>query len=368
MKALRLIVSALCLLTIASCLEAGTIRTVVYPKYADGSHDSPDLNPFAVYVEIDWPTQANEKVHIRVTVLRGEGTHFYIWNWGEEQWRSAYSYDNCPIVTLDASGKWSGWVFLKARCELDERNKWRKFKASVRKVGTDTDLLEDQFHEIYCMDMKTEGAYVHGQAVPTPTAGRVILAYDQSGEVIGSYVVEDNNISEEGVSGYPASPSPGYFRMAVPHNTRIAKLEVRDEENNVVVSQESDSWASGDPGSDTDLDALDDVSLPVRLGYLEVVTRGAVNLIRWETHSEPDVLGWNVYRLEREGMIRLNRRAIPSKGEFGGRYEIADENGTPSSRYVVEWIGLDGDVGRSKPIKARLPRKLRATVWAVLKR
>lgn len=368
MKALRLIVSALCLLTIASCLEARTIRTVVYPKYADGSHYyGQDLNPFAVFVEIEWPECANQEVHVKVTTT--SGSKFYIWNWDINEWKSASKYEDCPSVKLDSAGKWGGWIFLKARSKPDERNQHRKFKAYARdKEGLKEPLSESEPHLIYCMDMETEGAYVHGQAVPTPTAGRVILAYDQNGEIIGSYVVEENNISEEGVSGYPASPSPGYFRMAVPHNTRIAKLEVRDEENNVVVYQESDSWASGDPSSDTDLDALDDVSLPVRLGYLEVVTRGAVNLIRWETHSEPDVLGWNVYRLEREGMIRLNRRAIPSKGELGGRYEIADENGTPSSHYVVEWIGLDGDVGRSKPIKARPPRKLRATVWAVLKR
>jgi len=158
------------------------------------------------------------------------------------------------------------------------------------------------------LSMSTTGAWVEATAVAS-TAGLAVLAFDASDNIIGTYAVEDNGISD----GYPSTA--GYFKMAVPANTAIRRLEVRDDENNTVASQTSLLWGSGAAGTTTNLDEQYDVSLPVTLTSLQAaVVPGGVK-VSWVTESELDNRGFYVLRRDAEAApYRIISPLIPGAG------------------------------------------------------
>jgi len=333
-----------------------TITTTTFPVYADSTGGTGEGTPFAVHVTIsNWTAAADSIVYIKVNRTGTSGSNYRIW--GGSAWGNAANYANGPAVTIDSDGNWSGWIYLKINGATTNT-----FLAKARTVGETKTIKEDGTHSMTYMDMSSSGtgAWVYGTAA-SPTAGKAILAFDQDGKVIGSYAIENNHVAE----GYDSTPT-GYFKIAVPANTPIAKLQVRNADNSIFDTQTSNQWSSGDAGTETNLDNQEDVSLPVTLvSFTATVGDGEV-ILRWVTQSEVANLGFNIYRAQGEETkeesgepqdteyVKINSELIPGAGTSTVRhsYSFTDrgvDNGA-TYFYRLEDVSLDGKSAFHGPV------------------
>ncbi|MCD6169119.1 MAG: hypothetical protein J7J76_01000 [Candidatus Latescibacteria bacterium] len=336
-----------------------TITTTTFPVYADSTGGTGEGTPFVVHVSISgWTAMADSSANIRVTTTTG--SHFYIWN--GSTWRNAYTYTNCPAVTMNSQGDWSGWIYLRVSDATAST-----FQAKARKVGAKSPLIaETDTHSIAYLNTASggDGAWVYAIAA-SATAGKAVLAFDEDGNVIGSYAIENNHVAE----GYD-STATGYFKMAVPANTPIAKLQVRNADNSIFDTQTSSQWSSGAAGTETNLDNQEDVSLPVTLTSFTATVGDGEVILRWVTQSELANLGFNIYRAQGEERkdesgepqdteyVRINSELIPGAGTSTVRhsYSFIDrgvDNGT-TYFYRLEDVSLEGKSTSHGPIRVSL--------------
>ncbi len=300
--------------------QAATVACTGYPAYADGAANG---TPFAVHVSISgWTAAADSDAYVKANRSGTTGANYLIWN--GTSWNNAAYYANCPRVRISTSGDWSGWILVKANGASTT-----SLKAAAETVGKSRSLSEDAPHSVAYLDMSTTGAWVEATAAAS-TAGLAVLAFDASDNLIGTYAVEDNGVSE----GYPSTA--GYFKMAVPANTAIRRLEVQDHEGNTIATQTSALWGSGVAGSLTNLDDQYDVSLPVTLTSLQAaVVEGGVK-VSWTTESEINNRGFYVLRSDAEGAAyRTISPLIPGAGSsvVPRAYEYVDRTVVPAQSY-----------------------------------
>lgn len=305
-----------------------TITTTAFPLYVDGTAGE-EGTPFAVHVTITgWTAMADSTANIRVAPT--SGTKYKIWN--GSAWKSSHYYSNCPEVTIDPNGNWSGWVYLKSNGGSVP------FKAYARKVGaTSPKIEEDSSHSITLLDMSSTGAWIYATAAEV-TAGKAILAFDSADSIIGTYAIEDNRVEE----GY--TPTAGYFRMAVPANRTISKLQARNSDNSIFDTQTSSQWSSGDPGTETNLDDQHDVSLPVQLASFIAIPGDGEITLKWVTESEVGVLGYEILKSLREesGYYKLPA-FIKAAGHSSSRreYRYTDREVRNGITYFYKLISVD---------------------------
>lgn len=335
---------AVLLAFVASAAMGQTISTTVFPLYADG-RNLDAATPFAVFVEIaNWTAMAGKTVNVRVTTV--SGSNFLIWN--DASWQNAQYYANCPVRTVDGFGNWCGWIFVKAK------NATAGFRASAREVGqTIGAITESTEHAVTYMNMSTTGAWVYATAAAS-TAGLAILAFDANDNIIGTYAVEDNGVAE----GYPSTA--GYFKMAVPANTAIRKLEVRDASGGTVATQTSLLWGSGAAGSTTNLDEQHDVSLPVMLASFQAAAVAGGVQLSWMTESEVNNRGFYVLRSEGEAApYRIISPLIPGAGSsvVPHAYQYIDRTVAPEHTYWYKLRQEDfgGQVELFGPVMVYVP-------------
>jgi len=100
----------------------------------------------------------------------------------------------------------------------------------------------------------------------------------------------------------------------------------------------------------------------VRLTDFHVVARGSMLLVRWETASEVDNLGFNLYRSENgqpNTYIQLNEQLIPSPapgGQGGASYEWVDQDLTLGQTYyyLLEDVNTSGQTTTHGPVPGTL--------------
>lgn len=208
------------LLLLGEALHSQSIQTSLYPVAVDTSTNA---TPFAVFVVIsDWEELAFQSANIRVT-RPASGSHFRIWK--DSVWMSASKYGNCPSVTLDSTGGWAGWIFLKA-----EGVSSPEFKAYARKADTTAPQIEeDESHQVTLIDGVTTSGWLEGHVYvdslfTTGLEQVAVLAMDSEERLIGVYLTEDNSIDD----GYPAET--GYFRMSSPVGI-VESVEFRNLQN-----------------------------------------------------------------------------------------------------------------------------------------
>ena len=131
------------LLLLGGDAYAGYIETLVCPVALDSSINA---TPFSVFVTIsDWEEMASQVANLRVT-RTGSGSHFRIWK--DSVWVSSSLYSNCPVISLDSTGAWAGWVLLKA-----EGVSSTDFKAYARRADTtEPQIEEEQSHSVMLLD------------------------------------------------------------------------------------------------------------------------------------------------------------------------------------------------------------------------
>ena len=107
---------------------------------------------------------------------------------------------------------------------------------------------------------------------------------------------------------------------------------------------------------------LDAVPTAVDLVSFKAEPQGRDVLVSWETASEIDNAGFNLYRSEAGGeRIRLNDWLIPSQNPgsvVGSSYQFVDRSAEPDTayQYWLEDIDLAGAVGMNGPFAVQTPR------------
>lgn len=108
-------------------------------------------------------------------------------------------------------------------------------------------------------------------------------------------------------------------------------------------------------------------------GFLLVwqASRGASVLVEWETASELDTVGFNLYRAgSPEGpFVQVNSELIPASSEplTGAAYNYSDNNVQPGNTYYYELEEVEFNGGRSRfgPIVVQAKSRL-STAWYLL--
>ena len=91
------------------------------------------------------------------------------------------------------------------------------------------------------------------------------------------------------------------------------------------------------------------------------------NVITWETASEVDTAGFNIYRgpTEEGPWTQINESLVPPSDDpvQGGQYEFTDEEAEPGETYfyLLEEVELSGAVNRFPP--QRLERRSAMPNW-----
>ena len=246
----------LAIVAILATTETGSVESgsiAVFPRYAAIDSTSP-YTPFAVYITASG-LEVDSTYNYSVWVYGGypsPGVISKIWYGG---WKSGSYY----IYFTATSSAWGEWVYLYVDEPPDSGyNYYLRYRM---KKGTDdlfTVTKDTTDFTLLTMSSTGEGAWVYAMAA-SATGGKAVLALDVGDNIIGAYSIENNHIDEG-----DDSTEVGYFKMAVPANTSIPKLQARNEDNSVFDTQTGD-WSSGDPGTETNLEDQCDVSLPVLL-------------------------------------------------------------------------------------------------------
>ena len=334
----------------SSHAQPASVSVETYPTIVahDGGSGSTGT-PFAIFVRVsDWKQHAGETAYIRVHEAVGSWSNYYH-HTADGTWSRAAGYapDHYPILQLDGSGNAEGWIVLKSPSDKNFSTFTVRAKAGGSS-GSHIDLGIN--HVVALLDMASAGAWIKADA-STGMSGKAVLAIGSDQRILGVYLIENNGVPE----GY--APTPGYFRMAVPANTSIPKIQVRNNNHTVASIQTSSNWSSGAPGTETDLDLHDEVSLPVGMASLSATWSEGKAFIRWKTESESEILGFHVWRSEAfDGEFRrISPEMILTKGEdgTGAEYTCTDGHiGRKQFWYRLEEIFFSGESMFFGPVQA----------------
>jgi len=213
----------------------------VMPRYAAAKCE--EQSPFAVFLQVTGlkPGATDYTFTMRINVDRTDYGSF------AKTCCCSFNTSYIELGIPDANGTVRLWGYLRngedkplptlEPCHLRLRIKKRN-ELVFERYFTGPILLD--------MSQNGNGAWVHAENIFTEP-GKVVLVFDSDSQIIGTYVTENNGLSE----GYP--PTQGYFKIAIPANTPIPKLEARNADNTLFETKIG-PWQSGPPGTDTNLD------------------------------------------------------------------------------------------------------------------
>jgi phosphatidylserine/phosphatidylglycerophosphate/cardiolipin synthase-like enzyme len=192
---------------------AQSLTAVAVPSaIADAGGSGSTGTPYAVFVRIQgWTNGAGGQAYVKVY----SGTNNeYMWN--GTAWSNATAYaTSCPLVTIDASGNWSGWIYAKHNSSLGATASVRAAKSSA----TSTNITSAS-KSFTILNMQNAGGWM--VRTTSPAVNKGILAYS-GGVVVGTYRTEENGIAE----GY--SYSAGGFKVAVPAGIVDSLVTLNDD-------------------------------------------------------------------------------------------------------------------------------------------
>ncbi|MEO8167300.1 MAG: phospholipase D-like domain-containing protein, partial [bacterium] len=181
-----------------------TITAVRMPNaVADAGGTGTVGYPYAVFVRIQgWTAGANGQAYVKVY---NSTNNEYMWA-ATGVWSNTTTYANTnqPLVTIDASGNWSGWIYAKHNTTLGVTTAVR-----AAKVGATATNLTSATTALNVLNMNGGGTGGWIVRTSSPAVNKGIVAYS-GGAMVGTYRTEDNGV----VEGY--SYGPGGFKIAVP--------------------------------------------------------------------------------------------------------------------------------------------------------
>jgi len=315
-----------------------TITCDVAPLCWDGDATA-DAIPFAVHITVEnWTDAAGQDAYLKVYEGSNNPYHYT----EEFGWTISYYYDHKPVVSIDANGNYSGWLFLKS-------GGFNQFRPRIALVSDTDERLTGV--DVYgtALDLTTEGGVLMDSDGSTySTGGNAILAYNESDDLIGTTLAEDN--------GYPTD-NGGYTIAA--HGFIMAVCEVCDED----VTYESWNPAyypgNGMPDkTDTDYTCVEggsvaevgiDVILPVELSSFTATASDASIMLNWATASESNVSHFDLLR-----NTELVYTVEAGNTANGSEYTWTDsdvDNGTTYS-YSLMIVDMDGNSSELSTVEA----------------
>ena len=231
-------------------LPAATIVAIRIPTaVADAGGAGTTGYPYAIYVQITgWTACASNPAYVK---FYSGSNNEYMWS-NTNVWSNTTTFAaaNQPVVNIDASGNWSGWIYLKHNTSLGVSGAVRAAKFG----STSTNLTSTPVSTYTVLNMTpvsgTGGWIVRSSS---PAVNKGILAYSGA-NVVGTYRTEDNSITE----GY--SYSAGGFKIAVPIGVIDSLVTINDDNSRdqafvgpwvITAGSETDASVTGAVGKGT---------------------------------------------------------------------------------------------------------------------
>jgi hypothetical protein len=183
--------------------------------------------PFAIHFSC-WTTSflSNSMATAKLRIFSDSTTIInYTWStaggiltWREDEHPNS-SQNPIPVSNSTVSG----WLFGMGRSLTYFGLSTCKIRVYNPKTSIPYDLTTSVL--IYAWNTTTDAGWIEG-IFPQVGANSIVLAKDSTGKILGSYITEDNQISEP--IAYPTTT--GYFKLGVPVG-KIAALEFRNSNN-----------------------------------------------------------------------------------------------------------------------------------------
>ena len=217
-KSLRRIVLLCVFVLVAYALSSGqgTISAVYVPtSIAAGGGAGTTGFPYAVFVQIQgWTACASGQAYLK---LYSGTNNEYMWTGTAWSNATAFSSSYQPVVNIDASGNWSGWIYAKHNDALGSAASVRA--AMVGATGTRLTTAQSTFSILSTLSGGNGGWIFRNSS----TAQNKCILACSGGAVVGTYRAEDNAIAE----GY--AYSPGGFKIAVPAGAIDSLVALNDD-------------------------------------------------------------------------------------------------------------------------------------------
>ena len=208
----------------------------LYPEFVPKvENDSLFGHPFAIKINIsNYPANATYQIKSYVVGnITSSLPATQTWNGTDWEYSTYYS----STLTTDSFGNWSGWQFLRFKRDYREyeENIKEKFSAYLN-VKIKKDITTDGLIKtIFLLDMDdstsngTLGGYTTGIFIENNTylERRTIIVENETGNITGIYLTEDNKIDEKLIS------IPGYFKLTSPVGSNYI-IKFLDDENNII--------------------------------------------------------------------------------------------------------------------------------------
>ena len=201
----------------STAFTQGSITAVAIPNaIADGGGTDSTGYPYAVFVRIqNWAAGAGAQAYVK---LYFSTNNEYMWTGTSWSNATAFSASNQPVVTVDAGGNWSGWIYAKHNTALGDTAAVRA--AKVGATGTNLTSSPKKKFTILAMQGGGNGGWLVRSTSSAVNKG--IVAY-AGGAIVGSYRTENNAITE----GY--SYGAGGFKIAVPAGVIDSLVALNDD-------------------------------------------------------------------------------------------------------------------------------------------
>jgi len=182
----------------------GSISAVISPAGIAGGGGGGSIgSPYAVFVRIQgWTAAAGASAYVKI--YSGTNNEFM---WTGAAWSNNTQFDpaNQPVVPIDASGNWAGWIAAKHNDAVGSSASLR----AARVGDPSTTRITGTVPAFTVLTTAQGGSGGWIGRTSSAAVNKAIAAY-AGGTVVGSYRTEDNAITE----GYALGA--GGFRIAVP--------------------------------------------------------------------------------------------------------------------------------------------------------
>jgi uncharacterized repeat protein (TIGR02543 family) len=208
---------------------------VIYPKYlpidcSTNTVTPGDGTPFAVYVVIEG-FLSNKTYAVKSRAGPNSSDMTYAISWKDDsknQWANDNTdYTNLLKIKTDSSGNWSGWLVAKVKKNITQGI--LLYRVRLKPEPYDGNYIDSFSVGTNSLNMLTQGGWIEGHAYVNniPVINGVIVVKDSNGNIIGTYLTEDNSVTE----GYNSSDT-GYFKVGVPEGSNYT-IELRDPSTNL---------------------------------------------------------------------------------------------------------------------------------------
>jgi hypothetical protein len=146
----------------------------------------------------------------------------YSWRWDEQV---PNLHNPIPV----ANNTVSGWLYGMSRSVTYFGLTTAKIRIYITSPSVPYDIITTV--PLYAWNTTTDAGWIEG-IYPAAGAKSIVLAKDSSGRILGSYITEDNGVTEQPVN---YDTTVGYFKLGVPVG-KIATLEFRNLSNQTIAT------------------------------------------------------------------------------------------------------------------------------------